>query len=245
MSIFVLVPGGYCGSWMWREVVKPLWAAGHEVYTPSLTGMGERVHLATPEVNLSTHIKDVVNEITCSDLSQVILVGYSYSGMVITGVAERIPDRIAQLVYLDAWVPEDGQAAVDLVGPEAAAVMLQVVQAYGEGWRLPPDDPDPRLTPQPAQTGLEKLNLKNPHAAKIPRVFIYCPLDKPEENLSMVPVTRRAEKARHDPLWRYYEIESDHAVVRDHADQVTRLLLEIAKEAGCLNGLAAPASASL
>ncbi len=185
MAIFVLVPGGHCGSWMWREVIKPLWAAGHEVYTPSLTGMGERVHLAKPETNLSTHIQDVVNEITYSDLKEVILVGYSYSGMVVTGVAEQIPERISKLVYLDAWVPEDGQSAVDLVGPEAAAMMMKVVQAYGEGWKLIPEDPDPHLSPQPIQTGLEKLSLKNQIAGQLPRVFIYCPEDKTGEILRM------------------------------------------------------------
>jgi len=228
-AIFVLVPGGYAGSWIWREIAKPLWRAGHEVYTPSLTGMGERVHLATPEVNLSTHIQDVVLEITCSDLKEVILVGYSYSGMVVTGVAEQIPERIAQLVYLDAWVPEDGQSAGDLIGPEAGHMIMQAVQVYGEGWKLIPDIPDPRLTLQPVQTGLEKLYVKNPAAARLPRAFIYCTEGKTPDDL---PMTRTAEKARSDPLWRYYEIAWGHLVVMEQPDLVTKVLMELAEWKG-------------
>ena len=125
MAIFVLVHGAFGGSWTWREVIKPLWAAGHEVYAVSLTGLGERAHLAHPEINLSTHIQDVMREITCSDLKEVILVGHSYGGLVITGVADRIPEHISQLVYLDALVPEDGQSYTDIIGPVAAAAALQ------------------------------------------------------------------------------------------------------------------------
>ena len=135
-------PGQFLAeSWIWREVKKALWAAGHEVFTPSLTGMGERVHLANPDIDLSTLIQDVVNEMTYSNLYEVILVGFSFSGMVITGVAEKEPERISQLVYLDAYVPEDGQSAADLTGPEASAMVMQSTQAYGEGWKMFPGDP--------------------------------------------------------------------------------------------------------
>lgn len=231
MAVFVLVPGGYTGSWMWREVARRLWAAGHEAYTPSLTGMGERAHLAHPDVDLNTHIQDVVAEITFSELTQVILVGYSYSGMVITGVAEKIPERIAQLVYLDAWVPEDGQSAADLIGAQAVGMLLQAVQTYGEGWKLYNPDPeaDPRLTPQPVKTGLVPVSLKNPLAACLPCAYIYCPLDKNGVDPNLIPMTRTAQKVKQDPAWRYFEIESDHAVVRDHPDEVVAILLQLAK----------------
>lgn len=232
MAIFVLVHGAFGGSWQWREVVKPLWAAGHEVYAVSLTGLGERAHLANPEINLSTHIQDVMREITCSDLMEVILVGHSYGGLVITGVADRIPEHISQLVYLDALVPEDGQSYIDLIGPVAAAAALQAVQAYGDGWKLLFDDPDPRWTPQPAQTGLEKLNLKNPAATRLPRVFIYCTEEKPEDDLGLLPITRAAERAKADSHWRYFEIPSPHNALKDHSDWVAKLLLDLAEAHG-------------
>jgi pimeloyl-ACP methyl ester carboxylesterase len=227
MAIFVLVPGGFAGSWIWREVIKPLWAAGHEVYAPSLTGMGERAHLAHAEVNLSTHIQDVVSEITCSYLEEVILVGYSYGGIVATGVAEQIPERIAKLVYLDALVPEDGQAYVDMVGPVVAEAALQAVRDFGEGWKFYANLPDPRYSPQPYKTGLEKLSVKNPAAARLPRVFIYCTEGKTGEDPGLIPVTRAAERARSESNWDYYEIPADHMVLFEHPDWVTQVLLKL------------------
>ncbi len=227
MAIYVLVPGGFGGSWIWREIKKMLCAAGHEVFTPSLTGMGERVHLANPEIDLSTHIQDVVNEITFADLHEVILVGYSYGGMVITGVAEKVAERISKLVYLDAFVPEDGQSVTDLIGPEVTAFALQAVETYGEGWKFYGANPtDPRFTFQPAKTFLEKLNLSNPQAAGLPRVFIYCPQGKTAEDPYLIPMTRAAEMIRHDPRWSYYEIDSDHQVILTDPRAVADILLE-------------------
>ena len=228
MAIFVLVHGGYAGSWIWREVRKGLWQAGHEVYTPSLTGMGERVHLANPDIDLSVHIQDVVNEITFSDLKEVILVGYSYAGMVVSGVAEKIPERIAQMVYLDAWVPEDGQSAVDLVGPVAAEMAMQAVQAYGDGWKLYPTNLEdyPRMTPQPIKTGLEKLSRKNPAAGRLPKAFVYFTEDSAED-LMLVPIIRFAEKVKDDPDWRYLEVRGDHLVVLSEPEKIVQVLLEL------------------
>lgn len=225
MAVFVIVHGAFGGSWQWREVIKPLWAAGHEVYVPCLTGLGERAHLANPEINLSTYIQDVVRVITCSDLREVILVGHSFGGIVITGVAEQVPERIALLVYLDALVPADGQSYADLIGPVAAENIMQAVQAYGDGWQLFNSDPDPRWTPQPLQTGLEKLSLKNPIAAALPRVFIACTEGRNEEDLGLVPIIRAAERARQDPTWRYFEIPTVHNPLVEHPDLVVNALL--------------------
>src|SRR5688572_12471656 len=110
MATFVLVHGGWDGGWAWRSVAKDLQAAGHEVFTPTLTGSGERVHLASPEIGLDTHIQDIVNVLRFENLSDVLLVGHSYGGMVITGVAEQMPERIDQLIYLDAFAPRDGES---------------------------------------------------------------------------------------------------------------------------------------
>jgi pimeloyl-ACP methyl ester carboxylesterase len=232
MAKFVLIPGGYAGSWIWRECARSLWTAGHEAYTPSLTGMGERAHLAHPDIDLSTHITDVVAEITCSDLTGVFLVGYSYGGMVATGVAEQIPERIHHLVYMDAWVPKDRQCAADLIGPEATAILTQSAQEYGDGWKLYSERAGdyPRFSPQPIKTGLEKLRIKNPLAAKLPRTFIYCTLDKEGDEFGYIPITRTANEVKNDPAWGYIEIEADHLVVLDEPHKVTKVLLGLAME---------------
>ncbi|HKG49425.1 MAG TPA: alpha/beta fold hydrolase [Actinomycetales bacterium] len=113
MSSFVLVHGAWGGGWAWKKVIPLLRAAGHEVHAATATGLGDRVHLAGPAVDLDTHITDVVNVLAFEDLTEVTLVGWSYGGMIITGVAERVPERLAQLVYLDALVPADGETSYD------------------------------------------------------------------------------------------------------------------------------------
>jgi pimeloyl-ACP methyl ester carboxylesterase len=138
MAIYVLVHGAWHGSWCWKRVRKALQAAGHEVFTPTLTGVGERSHLNSAGVNLSTHISDVVNLIQWEELSDVILCGHSYGGCVISGAADRIPDRIRALVYLDAFVLEDGESLTHLLPPEQAQGMGQRAQATGEGWKVDP-----------------------------------------------------------------------------------------------------------
>src|SRR5215470_12543842 len=109
MAIYVFVAGGGCGGFIWRPVASLLRAKGHEVFTPTLTGLGERVHLASPQIDLTTHIRDILGVIRYEELDEVLLVGHSYGGMVITGLAEEIPDTLARLIYLDAMVPQDGQ----------------------------------------------------------------------------------------------------------------------------------------
>ncbi len=132
---FVLVHGAWHGGWSWNKVRARLAAAGHEVFTPSLTGLGDRAHLASPAVDLDTHVEDVVALLEAEDLRGAILVGHSYAGMVITGVVSRVPARVAQVVYLDAFLPEDGKCLNDYyVGAPGYA---ENVRANGEGWRLP------------------------------------------------------------------------------------------------------------
>jgi pimeloyl-ACP methyl ester carboxylesterase/ferredoxin len=132
---FVLVHGAWHGGWCWKKVRTRLAAAGHDVFAPSLTGLGERAHLATPAVDLDTHVEDVVSLLEAEDLRGVILVGHSYAGMVITGVVARVPERIDQVVYLDAFLPEDGRCLNDYsIGAPGYA---DNVRANGEGWRLP------------------------------------------------------------------------------------------------------------
>src|SRR5215210_1976076 len=137
MAAYVLVPGAWLGGWAWRDVAARLRAKGHDVFPITLTGLGERVHLARPEIDLETHIADVVNTVHWNDLDDVILAGHSYAGIVITGVADRIPDRVDQLVYVDSAPLADGMAMTDLYPPDALAALWQTVDESGEGWLYP------------------------------------------------------------------------------------------------------------
>ena len=138
MTNFVLVQGAWIGGWYWRPIAQALRKAGHEVYTPTLTGLGERSHLIGPNVNLDTHITDVANVFKYEELSDAVLVGHSYGGMVVTGAADALPERIASLVYLDAFVPRNGQALFDLIPtgvPRPASVA-------GSDWLTEPLPPE-------------------------------------------------------------------------------------------------------
>jgi pimeloyl-ACP methyl ester carboxylesterase len=138
MATFVLVHGAWHGSWCWQRVRRRLQAAGHEVFTPTLTGVGERSHLNARDVTLETHIADVENLIRWEELSDVVLCGHSYGGMVVTGVADRLPDRIRALVYLDAFVPDDGDSLIGLLPENQKIQMLDGTNAAGDGWQVPP-----------------------------------------------------------------------------------------------------------
>src|SRR5215211_564124 len=137
MAAYVLVPGAWLGGWAWRDVATRLRAKGHDVFPITLTGLGERVHLARPEIDLETHIADVVNTVLWNALDDVILAGHSYAGSVITGVADRLPDRVDHLVYIDSAPLADGMAMTDLYPPDALAGLRQAVDQAGEGWRWP------------------------------------------------------------------------------------------------------------
>jgi pimeloyl-ACP methyl ester carboxylesterase len=165
MTTFVLVHGGWDGGWAWKGVAAELNAAGHQVYRPTMTGSGERVHLAGPEVGLDTHVLDITNVLRYEDLTDVVLVGISYGGMVITGVAEQVPERIKHLIYLDAFAPTDGQSGCDIVGPTMTGFMEQAATLYGDGWRVPHDPPDAdRRTDLMLKAARQPLAVQNPDA---------------------------------------------------------------------------------
>jgi pimeloyl-ACP methyl ester carboxylesterase len=138
MTAYVLVHGAWHGSWCWKRVRKALQTKGHDVFTPTLTGVGERSHLLTREVNLDTHIADVENLVRWEELTDVVLCGHSYAGCVIRGVADHIPERIGALVYLDAFVPEHGQSLHDCLPIETRQQQLDGTRTFGEGWKTPP-----------------------------------------------------------------------------------------------------------
>jgi len=185
MATFVLVHGGWHGGWCWQKVIPFLEAAGHAVYAPTLTGLAERASELSPEVGLDTHIQDIVGLLEDQDLHGVILVGHSYGGMVITGVVDAVPERIAHLVYLDTFVPRDGESMVD-VSPRLIRLLLRR-QTQADGWRIDSrgdygvtTEPDRSwvlrsVTPQPLKTLEQPLHLKNPAIVSTkPRTYIEC-----------------------------------------------------------------------
>ena len=137
MTTYVLVPGAWLGGWAWEPVADQLRGQGHEVHAVTLTGLGDRSHQATPQVDLDTYIADVVHLVEGEDLHDVVLVGHSYAGHVVTGVADQIPDRIALLAFLDAGPSPDGMAFMDLQPPEARELIEGLVQEAGDGWKIP------------------------------------------------------------------------------------------------------------
>lgn len=230
MATFVLVPGGYSGGWQWRAVAKALRACGHEVFTPTLTGLGERVHLARPDTSLETHIQDILNVIHFEDLSEVFLLGYSYSGMVITAVADRIPERLRHLIYLDAFVPEDGQSLAEILGPQVVTMMRAVAEQYGEGWRVPHNPPDkPFTTPHPLNTAFQAVRLQNPKALALPRTFVFCSEDEEANDPVLEPIIQAAARVKNNAAWHYYELPTGHLVAETMPQAVADILHESAE----------------
>jgi len=185
MATFVLVPGAWLGGWCWGNVAAKLRADGHQVVSATLTGLGERAHLVSPEIGLFTHVSDLVNLLHFRDLSGVTLVGHSYGGTVITAVAEQASALIRYLVYLDASVPLDGESNNDVLGPELAAQIRSAADSSGTGWLVPPISvagwglPDAvrpwieaRLSPHPLSSLEEPLQVRSEAAARLPRAFI-------------------------------------------------------------------------
>lgn len=215
MATILVAHGAWSGGWAWWKM-RAIWrAAGHEVWTPTLTGLGERGHLSGPEIDLETHIRDIVALLDCEDLEEVVLIGHSYGGMVATGVAQRRPERLRRLVYLDALVPDPGEAVFDLVPPQAAARMRAAAAAEGDGWRIPPNPlpPDtspedvvyarPRRLPQPIRTFERPL----PASAvpNLPRAYVFCTRVGPDDTFR-----RFAERAAREPGWTLETIDASH-----------------------------------
>jgi pimeloyl-ACP methyl ester carboxylesterase len=168
----VIVHGAWGGGWAFKKVDALLRQKGFEVYRPQLTGQGDRVHLARPDIGLNTHIDDVVNMILYEDLHDIILVGHSYGGMVISGVADRVPDRIKRLVYLDAMVPNDGDSVTSLL-PRAGDFIKQMTKGdYIVPPWVKPDQPPPHDVPQALKTFTDPIVLKNEAARKLPATYI-------------------------------------------------------------------------
>lgn len=209
--VLVSVHGAWAGGWQFKKVATLLEARGWKVYRPSLSGLGEHFNTASPDIGLATHIDDIVNFIRFEDLHDVILLGHSYGGMVITGVADRIPERISRLVYLDAFLPETGESVMTLRKPGA----LPIEKMLKDGFVIPnwvkPGKPFPIDVPHPMKTFTDPIVLKNPAAAKIPATYILTVEKgkKPEDD-DFYPAAERAKargwpvlilEANHVPQW--------------------------------------------
>ena len=236
MATFVIVHGAWSGAHAWRWIRPLLRGDGREVFTPSLTGLGERAHLASPEVDLETHVRDVVGTLEFEDLRDVILVGHSYGGAVITGVADRLPRRVAQLVYLDAEVPRDGEAEMDLLAPDERSAYEEAAKLHGEGWRIPPPLPDPlppgldpdvqwamsRMVPQPLRTFTQPLRLT---AAAPPSRRTYVLHTEGKEGQELPTYVQRI---RVTTDWRFVELAAGHAAHVIALRQLANLLIGLA-----------------
>jgi pimeloyl-ACP methyl ester carboxylesterase len=244
MATIVLVHPAWFGGWCWNKVLPLLRAQGHRVYAPTLTGLGERAHLVHRAVGLETHIEDVVRVLTYEDLSQIILVGNSSGGMVITGVADRVPERLAQVVYLDAFVPEDCESLFDNLPPERQQAMETLVAGEGDGWLLPrfalppwqrilpelwgvTDEADQRwalarLVATPFAHFKQPVRRVNPLAAALPRGYVRC------RQWPSAIFDRYADQARRSNGWTVHDLAASHLPFITQPLELTALLLEIA-----------------
>ena len=232
MATMVLVHGAWGGSYGFRTLRPLLAAAGHDVFTPSLTGIGERSHLAGPEVNLSLHMQDVRNTIFYEDLDDIVLLGFSYGGMVVTGLLDDIGDKVRHLVYLDALVPADGQSSADVIGSPGRMLTDAV-----DGWAIRPiprelDTPEAtawsnaRRVNQPIGTFTEPAALSKPlEDWDFTRTFIKASADPDEAEDSAF--WNAARYAAASPAWNYHEIATNHMVPMNRPEELATILLAL------------------
>jgi pimeloyl-ACP methyl ester carboxylesterase len=230
------------GGWCWKKTLPLLQAAGHGAHAPTLTGLGERAHLAAPDVDLRTHVRDVLNVIDFEALDSVTLVGNSSAGMVITGVAEQVPDRVAGLVYLDAFVPDDGQCLLDLLPPDRRSTLEAFAEREGNGWTVPRWAPPPweqlvdgweitdpvdrgwvlpRLRPTPLGHFTCPVQLGDPRARSLPRTYLRC------RRWPAPGFDRFAHQARTTPGWHAHEIDASHVPFITAPHELATILLDL------------------
>ena len=227
---FVLVHGAWHGGWCWRRVADRLEAAGHKVFTPTLTGLGERSHLLTSSLSLDTHILDVANVISWEGLSEVVLVGHSYAGFVVSGVVERLPSAIAAIALVDAYVPSDGQSMYDVATPSSRA-SLEAAMKSGDPVRAVPTAAsfnvnerdrawvDAKMTLQPVAPQLQKLRVSGALERIRPKAYVRA-VGYPNPTFDAVLATVRSRGG-----WETHEVRSGHDVMVDRPDELVKILV--------------------
>jgi pimeloyl-ACP methyl ester carboxylesterase len=246
MTTYVLVGGAWLGGWCWQKVARRLRDDGHDVYPATLTGLGDRVHLASPQVDLETHITDVVNLMEFEDLRDVVLLGHSYAGLVVTGAADRIPERISELVYLDTAPLPDGTTLIETFPPEARQRIERQVEEQGDGWRFPMPPPEElanmaslegvdedhmrllysRAVAQPFGTYTQPMRLANPAREELPKLGIVCSfsLDQVKEMIASAnPLFGGLAGAE----WRFVELPTGHWPMFSRPEDLAELLLDL------------------
>ncbi|MEV7726540.1 alpha/beta hydrolase [Streptomyces sp. NPDC087917] len=219
MTTYVLVPGAWHGAWTFEPLARALRAHGHEAFPLTLTGVGERKHLLGASVNLDTHIDDVVGLLTDHQITDAVLVAHSYGGMVVTGAADRVPERVAGLVYVDATVPADGDSCWSLVGEQERGWYLSGAGETGYS-SAPLPFFDPRATPHPLASLLQAVRLKDGLDRFGSRDFVYATgWDGPS------PFAAQYERLTADPSWRTHAVDSGHNVMRDAPEELLEILL--------------------
>ncbi|MDN4504290.1 alpha/beta hydrolase [Alteromonadaceae bacterium BrNp21-10] len=218
-NTYILVHGATGGGWDWKGIDDRLTTNNHQVYRPTLTGLGEKVHLANPEINLTTHINDVVNLILFENLNNVVLVGHSYGGMVITGVMDRIPERIAYVIFLDAVVPDDGMSANDVFGSSFPDEMIIDGQIHFP-W-LNAEQTYPKDVPQSLKTFTEPVSFNNPKALALPATYVAFVSPKDIELRKSRDSSWKRAKERG---WKIVTLDSDHNAQRTHPEELVSLL---------------------
>jgi pimeloyl-ACP methyl ester carboxylesterase len=246
MTTYVLVGGAWLGGWCWQRVARRLRDEGHDVYPATLTGLGERVHLASPQVDLETHITDVVNLIEFEDLTDVVLLGHSYGGLVVTGAADRIPERISELVYLDTAPLPDGAVMIEKFPPEARQRIEKQVEESGDGWRFPIPPKEElanmaslegvaedhlrllysRATAQPFGTYTQPLRLRNPARQALPKVGILCSFSLAQVK-EMIASGHPLFRGVAGPEWRFVELPTGHWPMFSRPEGLAELLLDL------------------
>jgi pimeloyl-ACP methyl ester carboxylesterase len=229
---FLVCHGAWSAGWAWKKMHPLMNKAGHRLVTPTYTGLGERAHLAHPAINLETHITDMLQVIKYEDLRDFVLIGHSYGGMVATGVADRACDKVRQLIYVDAFVPQDGQSLLDFLADSEQRRMREAAKS-GDGWRVPPNPTPPDTSPEdiawlnerrvhtPINCFEAKLSLSAP--LTLPRSYIYATRAAPSDTIGQF-----ARMTKNDPAWRHFEIDASHAPNVTAPEALMALLQQIA-----------------
>lgn len=229
---YVLVHGAWGGGWVWRDVVPGLEAKGHRVFTPTLTGLGDRAHLMSRQISVETHVQDLANTIVFAGLEDVILVGHSYGGVPVTGVADRIPQAIRHVVYLDALILENGESVFDVFPPDLTAAFTKSMMDAGAGVAVPsPDSSVPpssmrdwataRNRPQPGGSFDTPLKLTRPSGDGYPVTYIAFTAP------AIAPVEPSRVRARQKAGWHFEEMAVPHDTPLIYPDRTVERLLQI------------------